>query len=282
MRPPHFFGILVAASLTLSAVVHGQSSLSFTLSDSYGTNPGSTYTGLHMADAGSHNTYVVGFQAQITAIDGDSYSVSPVVAFCTEFQEGVGLGSYTYTAAPLEFASAGRAGESGTASSAIPTGGIGLLRAAQVRWLYDNHADAETLSSWSFSQSDPASQAFQLALWEITHDSDLNLKSSSGEVYLAYQDSTTRNNARNLAQSWLNELSAAGIDENYTSQTMNVWAMVNTTGDGSGAGYQDLLFATRIGSANDTLLVSNVTIPEPSTLLVSLLGFTVLLQRRRR
>lgn len=281
MRPPHRFGIFVSLFFAIAPLAHGQSAVSFTLSDSP-SNPGSTYTGLHMADTGSHNTYVVGFQAQITAIDGNSYSVPPVVAFCTELQESVGLGSYTYTAAPLEFASAGRAGESGTASSAMPPGGIGMLAAAQVRWLYDNHADSETLSSWAFSQSDPASQAFQLALWEITHDSDLNIKSTSGEVYVGYQSSTTRNNARDLAQSWLNELSAAGIDENYTSQTMNVWAMVNTTGNGSGSGYQDVLFATRIGSTTDTLLVNNMTVPEPSTTLVSLLGFSVLFQRRRR
>ncbi len=268
--------------LTLSAA-HGQNLVSFTVSVNESSQPGNTYSGFHEGDAGTNSVYAIGFQAQITAVDGTPHSMDPLVAFCTELAEPISASSYTFEVAPMPYAAAGRAGEAGTASSGIPAGGLGNLRAARAQWLFDNYAPSETLTDWSYSWSNPLTQAFQLALWEVTHDADLSLASTSGDIYVGSQSSATRNNAIALAQNWLDQLSSAGVTETYTAQNYHLWVLVSDSGNPeNGRGYQDILIASRIGSTNDDVLRDNLTlVPEPGVALLTGLAALTFPRRRR-
>ncbi|WP_353567078.1 hypothetical protein [Haloferula sargassicola] len=245
--------------------------------------PGNTYTGFHEGGAGVNSVYAIGFQAQITDVDGTAYAMDPLVTFCTELAEPISVSSYTFHLAPMQLAAAGRAGEAGTASSGIPAGGIGNLRAARAQWLFDHFAPSEILSDWTYISSQPLTQAFQLALWEVTHDSDLSLSSTSGDIYVGTQSNTTRNNAIKLAQSWLNQLSTANIDETYEAQNYHLWVLINESGNpDNGYGYQDILIASRIGSTNDGVIVEHIDlVPEPEVALLGGIGLLLVLRRRR-
>lgn len=272
----------IASSCLMVPESSGQSAVTFTVSTS-STQSGSSFTGFNSAGAGSGTVYALGFQAQIIAVDGISYDLDPLVTFCTELAEPISATTYTFQMAPMAYAAAGRAGEEGTASSAIPAGGIGALRAARAQWLFDNHAVSEKLSDWTFSSTAPLSLAFQLALWEVTHDSDLSLTSNSGEIFIGTQSDTTRSNAIAIAQGWLDDLSVAGIDQSYTAQEYHLWVLTSNSGNpANGAGFQDILIASKIGSPTDTVILEEVQlVPEPHTALMGCAGLSLLLRRKR-
>lgn len=265
-----------------STVVHG-AAVNFSLTLDTASDPGATYENFNKSGDGLGNAFTIGFQIQLNSVDGVALSnSSPIAAFCAELAEPIAATTYTFQAAPLANLSAGRAGEAGTASSGIPVGGIGQQRAAYVRYLFDQYYISDRLSEWTITQAEPTSHAFQLALWEITHDSDLSL--SSGDVYIGAQTSGTaielelRNNAINLANEMLLAVSSAGIDSSYTSTNFNFWALVNDDGEGL-TGNQDVILATKKSS----LLSDDLTnlIPEPTTyaLICLFAGFMLTIKR---
>ncbi len=176
----------------------------------------------------------------------------------------------------VENVSGGRAGEAGTASSNIPSGGLGALRAARVRALFDSYYVSSTLSDWSHSSAEPKGQAFQIALWEASHDDDLSLSLTTGSIYAGAQSGTTQINGMALAQTYLNSIS--GVTASYTSTVYDVWSLENI---GIPEGNQDVIFATLIGSPESSTFKTFV-VPEPSAGLLAMLSGGLVLLRRRR
>lgn len=248
----------------------------FTLTLDQSTNPLANYSNYHKAGAGTGNQVTGGFQIDVTSISNTPITFSnSFAAFCIEIQEPIGLSSYTHTIVPVEEVSGGRAGEAGTASSNIPVGGIGALRAARVRALFDSFYVSPTLSDWSHTVQEPKSQAFQLALWEVSHDDDLSLSQTSGSIYIGAQSRNTQRNGVALAQTYLDSISK--VTASYTSTVYDVWSLENI---GVPEGNQDVIFATAIGSGDSDTIYS--LIPEPSTSLLAILGGAFALLPRRR
>jgi len=276
------FGLLTALALAPSGALFAQTILpqvDFTFA--LGTG-GAIYRDFTAGDTPPQGRGVVGFTVDITAVDNVPTDLPAIAAFCIELAEDIGVGSYTsFDSEYLYKASAGRAGEVGTTSSNIPTGGIGQLRAAQVRYLFDQYYTSSDLGLWTQTDANPTTHAFQLSLWEITHDSDLSL-SSGGSLYIGAQTDgnpatiNTRNNAIALAQSWLTAIDAAGITESYQSTTYDVYTLTSTTGNGLN-GYQDIVLA----SEKLTPIVPLQPIPEPSSALLVVIGSLFALRRRR-
>ena len=124
------FGCCAIFVLLSSVVtVEGQNLVDFTVSLETATNPGAVDTDYHQAGLGTGDAYTIGFQIDITAIDGNATSLFPLVTFCAELQEPIALQNYSFTVAPLKEESAGRAGEAGTASSTPFEKGL-LMRCA--------------------------------------------------------------------------------------------------------------------------------------------------------
>ena len=238
-------------------------------------DPGATYVNLHSGSAGNINEYVVGFQLNVTSVNGGAGFASPLAGFCSEQVESVsGNTPYRFDIVPLEHVSSGRAGEYGTASYLIPAGGIGDLRAARVRYLFDNYYQSSTMSDWTGGPS--TFQAFQLALWETTHDNNLDLKTPSPNgIYVAVQNDPGRDGAINLAQAMLDSLKAANVTPSYESAKVNVWGLASI-------GKQDLMLGIPIILVPETQAVEElVPVPEPVGLSLLAVGGSLLLSRRR-
>lgn len=196
--------------------------------------------------------FAIGFDLDITSFGGVNPNYGhPMAAFCIELEQPIGLGTATHQSIPLNEISSGVAGASGTASIGIAIGGIGTLKAAQVRYAFDNYYQSSLLSDWSAGNPlNPDYIAFQLAIWEISHDSDLSLSSTSGHMYIngpqANQTVVTGANkqaAINQAQAILDDISSAGITESYSSINFTVIALENV--DIAGA-QQDLVYGIQI------------------------------------
>lgn len=252
--------------------------VTFTLS----LNPaddGAMYENYHKADAGTDDVFVIGFQIDFTAVDGEPTGFpDPFTTFCTELEESIGTQTYTFEAIDLKEISRGRAGESGTASSNIPQGGIGAARAARVRYFFDEHYTSTDMEDWTVTRRRPETQAFQLVVWELTHDDDLDISDTDGAIYLGSQSERMQRNGVSLAQEWLDEIAAAGIALDYASQVWDVWALEDVGTPGA----QDVLFATPIGSEDSATLDAIWTIPEPGTTLSLSLAALLLIPSRRR
>ncbi|MEM6911617.1 MAG: hypothetical protein AAF555_08525 [Verrucomicrobiota bacterium] len=273
-----FLASLLPLALCLVSSAMADETITFTVSLDTEVDSGNTYENFSSTgDTSLSSIYAIGFQVEISNIGGTSYDFDHAyMTFCGELGESIGTNEYTFNITSLENVSRGRAGEAGHTSASIPEGGIGAFRAARVRYLYDNFYTADELSDWTMSQASPNTQAFQLALWELTHDSDLSLLDAAGNMYLGDQSSTTEANALLLAQSWLDSVAAADVDESYQSTTWGVWALEDIGSPGN----QDVLFATRIDEPEFAIFQA-AAIPEPQ---VSLLGFLSLLafsQRKR-
>jgi hypothetical protein len=254
----------------------------FTLSLDTAKDPGSSYTNFRAAGAGLQSSFVIGFNVDIATVNGSAQDIDPVAAFCVELAEPIQATGYTFTAGHIYEASAGRAGESATASSNIPAGGIGLLRAARLRYLFNQHYQSVRLSEWTQTTASPTLHAFQLAVWELSHDTDLSLTNTSGSIYVGTQGSTLRNNAIALAQSWLNEISAANVDETYQSPKFEIWSLVSASGNpANGRGYQDVLLAYDKTTEDYQTLKPLLPAPEPGTSLLCLSATFLALRRRR-
>ncbi len=258
--------------------------VNFTVSLNTSHDAGATYTNFVAGGSGSQSRFTIGFQLTLHNIDGTPVNVGPIAAFCSEIAEPISAQNYTFAAAPLKEIASGQAGISASASAAIPVGGIGDLRAARVAYLFDQFYISDQLTAWTVTTAQPSTQAFQLALWELTHDSDLSLSNTSGAVYLGSQGtSTLRNNGVSLAQSYLDTVNTANIDGTYVSTKFKIWALVDANGAGS-TGWQDVIVAVPLGSSAETMLTPLLPvapIPEPGTVAFILLALGLFLLGRK-
>ena len=225
-----------------------------------------TLRGVNAGDLPSEDTATQAFIIDILTVGGVSDPFS-TIGFCTEYEEFAVEGSNTnYSFDSLEGISSGRAGEVGTASTGIAIGGIGALRAGRVRYLFDQHYQGTAIDDWTRTDGTPDTLAFQIALWEITHDSDLDLDPTAGFFWIDPINNTgaRRTNTLALAQDWLDELDTMATDASYESATWEVHALeqIGTPGD------QDILYASRI--------------PEPGATGLSLFAAVLFFVRRRR
>ena len=243
-----------------------------------------TYSAVHLPDVGSSDEGLGGFQVDMTSINESPVNLAPHATFCTELGENISVGSYTaFEIVPLQYASAGTAGDPGTPSASIPPGGIGLQSAAEMRYLFDVYYVSEDLSLWTTSQS----QAFQLAVWEIGHDpGNLNIvdgTSGGGVFYIPLQNDSTRDTTIALAQSMLNAVALANVGTGYVSTTVDIWSLADDNGANASTGYQDILFATFKSSSDGETATPLLPppVPEASSLALGAVGSVLLLRRRK-
>jgi hypothetical protein len=267
--------VLTCIFMGLCGIARAESQVNFTLTLDTKVDPGASYTGFSEAGKGVHNVYAIGFQVDINSVGGTNVNVSPIAAFCAELQQDISTTTYTFLSQKLYHLSAGMAGVAGTASVGIPVGGIGAQRAAYVNYLFDRYYISEALTGWTYTLANPSTHAFQLALWEMTHDSDMDLRNTSGYIYVATQTSTQRNNAIDLATTMLQDVRNANISSSYVSTNFNIYALTNPQ-------YQDIILATKKGSFTTETLEPIITVPEPATgslmAFVAAIGFWI---RRR-
>ena len=272
--------IAAAAFLAATGGLRAYSTVNFTLSLD-ASDPGTTFNNFREGGKGTNNVYAIAFNTEVSQIDGTPTSTGKIASFCTELQEGISATNYTFESRVLAEVSAGRAGQSGTASIGIPIGGIGELRAARVRYLFDQHYQSNTISLWTNTVTQPLTQAFQIALWEVTHDSDLSLSLTGGVTYVGTQNTTRSTNAVNIAAGWLTGINA-NISTAYTSTTWDVWTLISSTGNtATGYGFQDVLWATAFSDPRKATFETMSTAPEPSIPLLGLLALALLNRRSR-
>ena len=269
--------LMIGLITSLCGVAGAESQVNFTLTLNQNVDPGATYTGFHEAGRGVHDVYDIGFQVAINSVNGTNVNLSPIAAFCCELQQDISTYTYTFLSQRLYKLSADEAGLAGTASSGIPTGGIGAQRAAYVSYLFDRYYISEALTGWTCTTTTPFTQAFQLALWEMTHDSDMNLKNTSGSIYVETQAGTMQNNAIDLATTMLENVYSANISSSYVSTNFDICALTHPQ-------YQDIILATKKGSYTTEILEPLVTLPEPTVqaLLTMVAGFGWFISRARR
>ncbi len=260
--------------------------IDFSISINTAHDGGLGYTNFTAGEAGSASRYVIGFELTITGIDGEPVTLGPLATFCSEIQEPISASTpYSFHAAPLSQLAAGTASVAGTASSGMPAGGIGTLAASQLAYLFDQHYISSTLSDWTMNDTTPSLHAFQLAVWEITHDTDLNLLNTGGVHYLAPQtdgtNPTRRQNAVTLAQSYLDEVAANIVDNTYVSQKFDILSLVSSSGNGSG-GWQDIVLAFDKASPEAEIFNDVAVVPEASaaSLLLGLAAALWMVRRR--
>lgn len=264
---------LFAGVLSAGLFASAETLVDFTLSLDTSVDPGADYDQFHEADRGFQSTYAIGFEIQIHSINGTNVNVAPVAAFCSELQESISATSYTFEARDMFELAVGQAGDPKTASSNIPEGGIGRQRAAYVNYLFDQFYLSGALDQWTYTQEMPMTHAFQLALWELTHDDDFSIVDTDGEIFIGDQTSGSdteqaqRDNAIDYAQIMLNQVQDADVSESYSSQKFAIWALIDVGEDGT-AGRQDVVLASAKDSATYEAispLMPTGAVPEPAT-----------------
>ncbi len=204
------------------------------------------------------------------------------LGFCIELGQSLSTGStYSYdNANSLSRAARG----SGTKNGLVvgsgrganvqtgSSGGIGNLHAARIHYLFDNFWESSTASSWT----DPTVRipAFQLAIWELSHDVDFSLVNNTGLTTDFFVTSSVATaDVYNRAASLIASVQGANVASTYTSSTWEITLLENSTYAATGAQgvVQDLVYATAI-----------TQIPEATTATLTLAGLAVFAARRRR
>jgi hypothetical protein len=219
--------------------------------------------------SGATEQFTVGLEVSISAVDEEPTLLGPIAAFCAEIEETIFADqNLTFSTAYLRNLAAGTAGQPGTASAGMPSNGIGSTAAAQLSYLFDQHYISSLLTDWTMTDANPTLHAFQLAIWEVTHDSDLNLSSNTGSFFLNAQtggtNPTRRQNAVSLAQAYLDDIAASAIGATYTSNRFDILALVSDSGNGD-EGFQDIVLAFEKDSPEGETFLSTATVPEPSS-----------------
>ena len=162
-----------------------------------------------------------------------SQNLSNYPAFCSDLSRDLYINTnYTnYTVEPLEYLAKEDQGVAGTPGMQIPDGGIGPVRAGMVRYLVDQHyvSTNSTDSGWLTNNH---ATAFQLALWEITHDqynvSNINFSvknATANGFYFDYNANSATNQAiLDTAELWVKDVQNKNID--WTAYVSTVWHAV--------------------------------------------------------
>lgn len=186
-------------------------------------------------------------------LDLSPSGVTDMAAFCAEMAESADATTHLinkYKVIPLENLNRGRAGEGSTESANIPVGGIGKVRAGMLRYLYDNYYTSTNANSWTSQNG----AAFQLAVWEILHESytsnnAFSVTSSSANGFYVLSTFNTASIAQ--AQTYLNAINTLNWSNNqwmiYQSVNWHVIALEanNDPSPGTPDG-QDFLIAQPI------------------------------------
>ena len=181
-------------------------------------------------------------------------------AFCSDLSRDLYIGNIykSYTVEPLEYLAKENAGKAGTQGVQIPDGGIGPVRAGMVRYLVDKHfvSTNSTDADWNTNN---AAFAFQIAMWEITHD-----QYNSGSINFSVKDASTNglyydynsNNSINKAildsaEAWVKDIQSKTWD--WTTFVPSVWHAVALSTTNS----QDLITAEPISVCSVPTTVSS-------------------------
>jgi MYXO-CTERM domain-containing protein len=240
----------------------------------------------------------------ITSVPASGFRINiaggaDTLAVCIELGQTISTANSTNNfenATPLANAARGSGTGSGNATSLItpgPTGtgvanrganvvsgiagGIRDIRAAQIRFLFDTYWKGNNLASWTTNSTTSITEipAFQLAVWELSHDTNFRLTNQSAyptEFYVNNPGALTGNalTSYNRAASMVAAVQAANVQASYASKTWQVVLLENSSFAPSPANgtVQDLVYATAI--------------PEATTAMLTLAGLTLLATRRRR
>ena len=184
----------------------------------------------------------------------ESQGLTNYPAFCSDLSRDLYIGNiYTsYTVEPLEYLAKEDAGLAGKPTTQIPDGGIGPVRAGMVRYLVDKHFVSTNSTDAGWSDANNYSFAFQIALWEITHDqyntSSINFSvknASTNGLYFDYNSNTPQGQAvLDTAEAWVKDIQSKTWD--WTTFVPTVWHAValNTTNS------QDLVTAEPISACS--------------------------------
>ena len=176
-------------------------------------------------------------------------NLSDYAAFCSDITKTLWIDQnyYDYRVVPLEYLAKENAGNIGTPGEQIPDGGIGPVRAGMLRYLVDKHfaSTNSTDAGWSANNH---GTAFQIAIWEITHDQyksspiDFTVKNATTDgVYFDYGSNSTTNKAiLDSAELWVKDIQNKSWD--WTAYTPTVWHAVAINSPSS----QDLVLAEPI------------------------------------
>ena len=248
--------------------------VTFTITaDSFST----TIYAITAGQAPVNDVFTVGINVHITQYNGQP-KILNLLEFCHEMAEPITPGpTYVHDVVPAREIGVYSAGDPGSEGYGIPAGGIGDLRAARLSYLMDTHYKGTSASDWTRTDAEPDTIAFQLAVWETTHDTDLSLAFNPGApagtsmwidaANINNSSVARRANAITLAQSYLDDVAAASVPSTYTSINWDVLGLIDD-------GDQDLAIATAKGAL--------VPVPEPASLLIVSTGLALLLGRRRR
>jgi hypothetical protein len=181
----------------------------------------------------------------------DSASNASVVAYCMEIAQDVSIGqSYNYDAVSLT------------------TAGLSGTQARLVGILYDLYYAGDTTQDWNSVNTG----AFQIALWELTHDDDGSLWSESGNFYIDPYSSSKH--VADVADDYLASVYAQAADSSYSPYSQLV-SLVN-------ADYQDLIVLASLvpgyGGGESVAIPFGVN-PLPGLALVGLVGWRRLRRR---
>lgn len=200
----------------------------------------------------------------------DSVSPTPLLPFpmnlslfCTELAQTINLNETDASKRIFTIASADQASKNGPGSgfgANIPSTGIGSIRARNLEILY---AQVFNQNYNPAALSNEEKVAFQLAVWELSHDSDFSLTATGAPS--GYFNVSNQTMIRTQAQIW-------------------VTAVANLTGNTDAARMS--LSVIHSGTVQDFLIPDAVItpIPEPATTAAILAGVTlglVALRRRR-
>ncbi|MDP0497421.1 MAG: hypothetical protein Q7Q73_14560 [Verrucomicrobiota bacterium JB024] len=199
----------------------------------------------------------------LTLYDSGSGNSAQTVAFCAEIGQSISIGS-TYTNYNV---------------TSLTEANIGLSesQARNAAILFDLYYQGQDASSWTTMES----TAFQLALWELTHDDDGSMVSnglSRGDFKVSIDDqntgdyNTTRNYV-NKAMDYLNQVEA--LAKNGYNPYSELVALTSTTN-------QDLVVlgvAIPGGGGGEPVAVPFGVNPMPGLAIIGLFGWRRLRKR---
>jgi len=190
----------------------------------------------------------------------ESQGLTNYPAFCSDLSRDLYIGNIysSYTIEPLEYLAKENAGKAGTQGVQIPDGGIGPVRAGMVRYLVDKHFVSTNSTDTGWTNNNTAF-AFQIAMWEITHDQyntssiDFTVKNATPNgVYFDYNSNTSVGQSiLDSAEAWVKDIQSKNWD--WTTYVPSVWHAValNTTNS------QDLITAEPISVCSVPTTVSS-------------------------